>query len=55
MVFRDPITFLSYLKESTERHVHNIPQFMLLSTVENAILYFQKVADNGEHYIEYVL
>lgn len=55
MVYRDPITSLSDLKESIERHVRNIPQFMLLSTVEHAILRFQTVADNGGHHIEHVL
>ena len=55
MVYRDPIISLSDFKESIERHVRNIPQFMLLSTVEYAILHFQMVADNGGHHIEHVL
>ncbi|GFW18240.1 uncharacterized protein TNCV_4007791 [Trichonephila clavipes] len=46
MVCRNPIPFLSDVKESIERHVFDIPQFMLLSTVENDILRFQMVADN---------
>ena len=37
MVYRDPIPSLFDLKESIERHVRNIPQFMLLSTLEHAI------------------
>ncbi|GFX92190.1 uncharacterized protein TNCV_1741101 [Trichonephila clavipes] len=40
MFFWDPVTSLPDLKESTERHVHNIPQFMLLSTVEHTVLRF---------------
>ena len=55
MVYRDPITSLSDLKGSIECHVHNIPQFMLLSTVEYVILHFQMVADKGGHHIEHVL
>ena len=53
---RDPISFLSDLKENLERApVRNIPQFMLLSTVEYAFLRFEMVADNDEHHIEHVL
>ena len=55
MVYRDPITSLSDLIESIEHHVHNIPQFILLSTVEHVILHYQMVADNGGHHIERVL
>ncbi|KFM72655.1 hypothetical protein X975_11268, partial [Stegodyphus mimosarum] len=55
MVYCDPITCVSDLKESIQCHVHNIPQFMLLSTVEHVILHFQMVADNSGHYIEHVL
>ena len=55
MVYRDPITSLSDLKENVERHVRNIPQFMLHSTVEYAILRFKMVADNSGHPIEHVL
>lgn len=51
MVYRDPITSLSDLKNSLERYVRNIPRHTLLSTVEHAILLFQMVADNDEHYI----
>ena len=47
MAYHDPITSLSDLKESTEHHVHNISQFMLLPTVEHAILRLQILADNG--------
>ena len=54
MFYRDPITSLSDSKESIERHVRNIHQFMLLSAVKHAILCFQMVADNGQHYIEHV-
>ena len=50
MVYRDLITSLSDLKESIERHLCNIPQFMVLSTVEYAILRL----DNIEHHIEHV-
>ncbi|GFY34652.1 hypothetical protein TNCV_1373431 [Trichonephila clavipes] len=46
MVYRDPITFLSDFKESMDRHVRNILQFRLISTVEHEILCFQMVADN---------
>ena len=55
MVYRDPITSLPDHKESIERHVHNIPQFMLLSTIEHAILRFQMVVDNGRRHIKHVL
>ena len=55
MVYRDLIIYLSDLKENVEHHVGNIPQFILLSTVEYAILRFQIVADNGGHPIEHVL
>ena len=55
MVYHDPITSLSDLKESVERHVHNIPQFTLPTPVEYEILRFQMVADNDGHPIEYVL
>ena len=37
MVYRDPITSLFDLKEIIEGHVRNIPQFMLISTVEHAL------------------
>ena len=47
MVYRDPISSLSDLKESIERHVRNIPQIMLLSTVEHVIFCFQKEAEIG--------
>ena len=53
MVYRELITSLSDFKDSIERYVHNILQFMLLSTVEHDIL--QMVADNGGHHIEHVL
>ena len=53
MVHHYPMTSLSDVKESIERHVRNIPQFMLLSAVEHAILSFQMVADNGDHHIEH--
>ena len=43
MFYRDPIAALSDLEESIEHHVHNIPQFMLLSTVDHANLRFQMV------------
>ena len=55
MVSRDSITSLSGLKESIEHHVRNIPQFMLLSTVEHAILCLPMEAYNGGHHIEHVL
>ena len=55
IVYRDPITSLSDLRENIECHVRNILQFMLLSIVEYAILSFQMVADNGGHHIEHVL
>ena len=55
MVYRDPITSLSELKEKVERHVCNIPQVMLLSTVECAILRVQIVEDNSGHHIQHVL
>ena len=54
-VYRDRITSLSDLKESVESYMCNIPQFLLHSTVEHAILLFQMVADNGGHHIEHVL
>ena len=55
MVYCDPITSLSDLKENIEHHVHKIPQFMLFSIVEYVILPFQMVADKDGHYIEHVL
>ena len=55
MVYRDPITILSDLKENVERHVRKFPQIMLLLTIEYVILRFQMVADNGGHHIELVL
>ncbi|GFU54757.1 uncharacterized protein TNCV_1038001 [Trichonephila clavipes] len=55
MFYRDPITSLSDLKKGIERHVRNIPQFMLLSTVEHVILRFQTLADDFEQHIEYIL
>ena len=55
MVYHDPITSLSELKESIERHVRNTAQFMLLSGVEHAILHFQMLTDNGRHHIQHVL
>ena len=55
MVYQYPIISLFDLKESIERHVRNIPHFMLLSTVEHAILLFQMVADNGRRHIKHVL
>ena len=55
MVHRDPITSQSELKENVECHVPNIPQFLLLSTVEYAILRFRMAADNGGHHIEHIL
>ena len=54
MIYCDPITSLSDLKENVERQVRNFPQFIQLSTVEYAILSFQMVADNGGHHIERV-
>ena len=51
----DPITSLSDLKDSVKRHVRNIPQFMLPTTVEYEISRFQMVADNSEYHIEHVL
>ena len=55
MVYSDPITSQSDLKENVERHVFNILQFKLLSTIEYAILCFQMVGNNGGHHIEHVL
>ncbi|GFY13966.1 uncharacterized protein TNCV_1296271 [Trichonephila clavipes] len=55
MVYRDLITSPSDLKESTERHVRKIPLFMLLSTIELAILRFHMVAGNWGQHIEHVL
>ncbi|GFX67767.1 uncharacterized protein TNCV_1564681 [Trichonephila clavipes] len=55
MVYRDPITSLSGFKKSIQHHVRIIPQFMLLSTVEHAILCFQVVTDHGGQHIEHVL
>ena len=55
MVYRDPITSLSDLKEIVELHVPNIPQCMLFLTVEYAISRFQIIAVNGGHHIEHVL
>ena len=46
---------LSVLKESIERYVRNIPQFMLFSTIECANLRFQMIADIGGRHIEHML
>ena len=54
MVYHDPITSLSDLKENVERHVRNIPQFILPKLVEYEILLFQIGADNNRHHIEHV-
>ena len=40
MVYHDPITSLSDLKESVEHPVRNIPHFMMPTTVEYEILRF---------------
>ena len=55
MVYRDPITSLSDFKQNIERHVRNIPHFMLLSTVEYAILRLQMAADSDRQHIEHLL
>ncbi|GFU69037.1 hypothetical protein TNCV_3785581 [Trichonephila clavipes] len=55
MVYPDLITSQSDIKESIERIVPYIVQFMLLSTVDRAVLRFQRVADNGGQHIEHVL
>ena len=55
MIYRDPIISLTDLKENIERHVGNIPQFKLLSTVEHGILRFQMETGNGGCDIEHVL
>ncbi|GFX61598.1 transposable element tc3 transposase [Trichonephila clavipes] len=43
------------LKDSISRHVLNISQNTLRSTVEHAILKFQIVAENDGHYVEHLL
>ncbi|GFX49148.1 uncharacterized protein TNCV_5041421 [Trichonephila clavipes] len=43
------------LKDSISRHVLNISQNTLRSTVEHAILRFQKVAENDGHHVEHLL
>ena len=53
MVYRDPIASLSDFKENAECRVRYILYLMLLTTVEYAILHFQRVADNGGHQIEH--
>ena len=55
MIYHNPITSLSDLKQSIERHVHSIPQSMLPTTVEYEILRFEMVADNVGQHIEHVL
>ena len=55
MDYHDPITSLSDLKESVERYVRNILQFMLPTTVEYKILHLHMVADNGRHHMEDIL
>ena len=54
MVYSNPITSLSDYKANVERHMHKIPQFMLLLIVECSILRLQIVADSGGHHIEHV-
>ena len=54
-VYCDPITYLFDLKEGIERYERNILQFMLILTVEHAILCFQMVADIIGLHIEHVL
>ncbi|GFX41555.1 transposable element tc3 transposase [Trichonephila clavipes] len=46
---------LPYLKDSISRHVLNISQNTLRSTVEHAILRFQIVAENDGHHVEHLL
>ena len=54
--FEDSSSYLyPTLKKSIERRVRNIPQLMLLSIVEHAILCFQMVADNNGHHNDHVL
>ncbi|GFW29964.1 uncharacterized protein TNCV_5000041 [Trichonephila clavipes] len=45
---------LPYLKDSISRHVLNISQNTLRSTVEHAILRFQIVAENDGHHFEHL-
>ncbi|GFU44747.1 hypothetical protein TNCV_2220621 [Trichonephila clavipes] len=51
MVYCDSITSLTDLKEILKRHVRNILFFVLLYTVENAVLRFRIAADNTGQYI----
>ena len=55
MVYSDPITSLSDIKENVERHLCDISPFILLSTAEYEILHFQMVADSDGHHIKPVL
>ena len=55
MIYPTSITSLSDLKESVERHVYNIPQFMQPATVKYEILHFQMAVDNAGHHIGHVL
>ena len=52
---RDPITFISDLKDRVERRVLNISQVMLPRTIDYEILRFQMIVDYGEHQIGHVL
>ncbi|GFS79165.1 hypothetical protein TNCV_4408651 [Trichonephila clavipes] len=54
MMYGDPITYLFDFIESIQRHVRNIAQFSLLSTVEHAVL-IRMGADNGGHHTKHDL
>lgn len=55
IVYGDNITNLVKLKNAIHRHVRNISPDMLRSAVENAILRFNLLSENGGCHIEHAL
>lgn len=55
IVYGDNITNLVELKNAIHRHVRNISPDMLRSAVENAILRFNLLSENGGYHIEHAM
>ena len=54
-VYGDNINNLAELKNVIHRHVRNIRPDMLRATVENALMRFNLLSENGESHIEHEL
>lgn len=54
-VYGDNPHNLAELKDAIHRHVRNIPPDMLRATVENAVLRFNLLSENGGRHIEHAL